>query len=590
MRSEEPSVSICIPSYNYARYLTTTIESALAQAYRNFEVVISDNASTDETGTVLARYAASARVRVFHQSENIGIARNLNFLFREARGEYVVVVGADDALLPNFLSDCMARMLDGFDPVDVVYGGAIICDEELRAVSVQRLAPQVDMPYSRRNEFAALLQVVYILFTATLYRRSILAEAGYLNDRREIAFDWEMLLKLALADRRFASIAKPVVMVRYHEGQASSSNNYFFSGDAFVECLDILESMINDETAWRFRGYEHRIIERLLWYDEMFRDGASLETLERHEAMVARLKAYADAKEPAWPASEPRVSVIVVSDGDPGLLERALDSLAAQSFTDWEAVIVQYDGVSLEPLVRLRKDPQRYRYSLGLSSLPLARVRGMELARGLIIAHLHTDATFRPEHLLAAVRSLEVGRLPLVVTDAVDSFDQVYQRNYGPYRVSRRVLAGLRDAAAVRDRLNLAPVVDLCCVVHRREIFDSGGSLLIDEKIAGEWEFILRSVARHDFTLVEVVTVELHHHLGQTPVERPVTLLHTIDEIYRRYPALDEVLGRRRREFRMRLEACLAGQSRRAATVDGMLELITSIAGLPDAAVTAMSE
>jgi glycosyltransferase involved in cell wall biosynthesis len=587
MQTEEPLVSICIPSYNYARYITTTIESALSQSYRNFEVVISDNGSSDETDAVLARYAAEERVRVFHQSENIGISRNVNFLIDEARGEYVVVIGADDALLPDFLSDCMARMLDGFDPVDIVYGGAIICDEKLRAVSVQRLRPQVDMPYSRRNEFAALLEVVYILFTATLFKKTAIIEAGYCSDRYKIASDWELFLRLALADKRFASIAKPVVMVRYHEAQASSASNYFFSGDAFIECLDIFESVVNEENAWRFRGHEHQVIGRLGWYDEMFRDGASLETLERHEAMVTRLKAYADAEEPAWPASVPRVSVIVVSDGDPGLLERALDSLAAQSFTDWEAVIVQYEGVSLEPLVRLRKDPQRFRYSLGHSSLAIARVRGMELARGLIIAHLHTDATFRPEHLLVAVRSLEAGRHSMVVTDASDSLDQVYQRNYGPYRVPRRVVAGLRDAAAVRDRLNLAPVVDLCCVVHRREVLDSSGSLLIDEKILGEWEFLLRGLTHHGFTLVEAVTVELHHHLGRNPAERPITFLHTIDEIYRRYPVVDEVVGQRRREYRASLEAAFAGQSTKAATVDGMFELMTTIAGLPGVAVTA---
>ena len=238
MHTEQPLVSICIPSYNYAHYIATTIESALQQEYRNFEVIIADNASTDDTRAVLERYRDDPRVRIFYREKNHGIAENVSFSIAQAKGEYVVVCGADDALLPTFLSYCLTRMLDQYDPVDVVYAGAIICNEDLRPASSQRLVNQIDLPYSRRNEFAGLLQIVYILFTATLFKKSLFDDIPYLEGKTEVARDWEFLLKLAAADTRFASLPDPVILVRYHAKQASSSSGYFFHRSGVPRVFD----------------------------------------------------------------------------------------------------------------------------------------------------------------------------------------------------------------------------------------------------------------------------------------------------------------------------------------------------------------
>lgn len=580
MNAAHALVSICIPSYNYAQYIAGTIDSALDQDYPNFEIIVSDNASTDDTLTVLERYCDDARVRIFHHQANQGIACNVNFAVEQARGEYVVVVGADDEMLPSFLRSCMARMADERDPVDLVYAGAIICNEDLRPVSVQRLVSQIDIPYSHRNEFAGLLQIVYVLFTATLFKKSLFSEIGYLNAKTKIAFDWEFLLALAAADKRFASIPDPVINVRYHKNQASSSQGYFFSGHAFDECLSILESMVIEQHAWRFHGYEHRIMERLNWYDEMFRDSASLETLERYEAMIARLKKFAAAAAPVWPTHVPRVSVVMVCDGDPGLLDRALDSLAAQAYTNWEAVIVQYQGTTLEPQVRRRGDSQKFRFSFGSSSQAIARVHGMDLARGEIIAHQHSGAVFGVGHLAHAVASLDKQKPPIVVTEAVDSIDSVTQMNYGPYRQARKVVSGIRDAAGIQSRLHVAPVVDISCVVHRRTILDTVGSISIDQPILGEWEFILRAALSLGLTIAPAPTVELHHNVGAEPIERAYSFLNGIDEIYQRFPALDGNVAQQRKLFRAEMTTCLADQANKVSTVDGMFELVTSLTGL----------
>ncbi len=574
-----PLVSICIPSYNYARYLGTTIDSALAQTYQNFEILVSDNASTDDTQQVLEAYQGDPRIQIFLQPENLGIPGNVNFLLRQAQGDFIIFVGADDAMLPNYLTSCLHRLLDADDPVDLVYAGALLCNELLEPVSLQCLTNQVDMPYSHRDEFPGLLQLPYILFTATMFRHDVFDDVGHVDEETHIAFDWEFLLRLAVSGKRFASIPDPVILVRYHAQQASSSQGYFFTGRAFEEYLAILERMLIPEYAWRFRGYEAQIIKRLNWYEELSRSVVSLETLQRHAQLIARLQAYAQAPAPVRPECAPQVSVIVLSDGDPGLLERALDALFAQTFTSWEAVIVQYAGASLEGLVRRRGVPQRLRFSYGPGTFGVACVSAMNLARGAVLAYLPTGSVYRPEHLARAVASIEAGH-HIVVSDAVDTFNQVTQLNYGPYRQARRVVAGLRDASALDSRLRVAPVVEISTLVHRRELIDRIGSWALDDPILGTWEWVLRGVIQFGLMCLSEATVEIHHAIGVVPIEKSSVFLDGIDEIYRRYPTSEAGVVRERAEYRRALQHLFAQPKSQTQDTEGMFQCVATIAGL----------
>ena len=99
-------VSIGLPTYNRAGTIQQTIDTLLAQTYRNFELIISDNASTDETEKICEEYAArDSRIRYIRQKENIGAAANFNFVLQEARGEYFMWACDDDLWEPDFIHD-----------------------------------------------------------------------------------------------------------------------------------------------------------------------------------------------------------------------------------------------------------------------------------------------------------------------------------------------------------------------------------------------------------------------------------------------------------------------------------------------------
>ena len=99
-----PLVSIAIGSYNRANLISKTIESLLRQSETDFELIVSDDASTDGTVELCERYAATdSRIRVHRNPVNLGLARNCSQVLRMTRGEFVVLAGDDDVYEPEFL-------------------------------------------------------------------------------------------------------------------------------------------------------------------------------------------------------------------------------------------------------------------------------------------------------------------------------------------------------------------------------------------------------------------------------------------------------------------------------------------------------
>jgi glycosyltransferase involved in cell wall biosynthesis len=121
--TREPLVTIAIPTFNRASLLKNCVIAAFSQTYQHFEVVVSDNASTDETAEVLRQFS-DARLRVVRQVRNIGLVPNWNACLAEAKGEYIVYCSDDDALAPRILERCVE--LAKRDPeIPIVVG---LCD------------------------------------------------------------------------------------------------------------------------------------------------------------------------------------------------------------------------------------------------------------------------------------------------------------------------------------------------------------------------------------------------------------------------------------------------------------------------------
>ncbi|MDX8392426.1 MAG: glycosyltransferase family 2 protein [Mariprofundaceae bacterium] len=109
-------VSIGMPVYNGAAYICEALDSLLAQSFTDFELIISDNASTDDTQTICQAYEKKdARVRYVRQKKNLGAEKNFHFVLNEASSEYFMWAAADDCWMPTFVEASVALLCENKD-------------------------------------------------------------------------------------------------------------------------------------------------------------------------------------------------------------------------------------------------------------------------------------------------------------------------------------------------------------------------------------------------------------------------------------------------------------------------------------------
>jgi len=127
-------VTIGVPVYNGERFLAECLDSLLSQTYRDFVLLISDNASTDSTEEICQRYVkANSRVRYHRNETNIGLYGNFNLLLRMVRTRYVKLASADDYWAPTMLGDAVETMEN--DPSLVLcYPKAVLVDQDDREI------------------------------------------------------------------------------------------------------------------------------------------------------------------------------------------------------------------------------------------------------------------------------------------------------------------------------------------------------------------------------------------------------------------------------------------------------------------------
>jgi glycosyltransferase involved in cell wall biosynthesis len=129
-RASVPLVSIGLPVFNGARFLKQALDSLLGQSFSNIEMIISDNASTDDTEAICRAYAAmDARVQYYRQTVNIGAPHNWNYVAKQARGKYFKWSSGNDFCSPDMVKKCIAVM-DEKPEVVLCYGRTCLVDEE----------------------------------------------------------------------------------------------------------------------------------------------------------------------------------------------------------------------------------------------------------------------------------------------------------------------------------------------------------------------------------------------------------------------------------------------------------------------------
>ncbi len=219
-----PKVSVLIPTYNYADYLPFPIESVLNQSFTDFELIIQDDCSKDNTAEVVERYLSDRRLIFQTNERNLGLAGNWNRCLSKARGEYIKFIFADDLLASP---DCLAKMVSVLDrdrSVSLVASARNIIDSQSRLVHVlSEFGRGSFTADGRQIIFYCLLRLTNFIGepSAVMFRR---ADSGRgFSPRYAHALDMEFWFHL-LEQGRFCFIDEPLVSSRVHPRQKTNEN------------------------------------------------------------------------------------------------------------------------------------------------------------------------------------------------------------------------------------------------------------------------------------------------------------------------------------------------------------------------------
>jgi glycosyltransferase involved in cell wall biosynthesis len=236
-----PKVSICIPTYNRAQYLQYAVNSVLQQTYTNFELIICDDGSTDNTPEIVAQWQ-DPRLHYLRHPYNIGRSRNMRSGFEAAVGDYFIKFDDDDGLTPEFLAKTVA-VLDAHLEVDFVCSDHWIINTLGQRDEVATKANSAKWGKDRLKEglISDLLVETFLNQSlqvgSTLFRRHCLSEVDYMRPQADGCEDFDLLVRLAIAGFKGYFLPELLMEYRFHGAQTSLKQDIHFLS-AKVFCID----------------------------------------------------------------------------------------------------------------------------------------------------------------------------------------------------------------------------------------------------------------------------------------------------------------------------------------------------------------
>jgi glycosyltransferase involved in cell wall biosynthesis len=440
-------ISVIITCYNYGKYLEESVESVVAQTFRDFEIIIVNDGSTDNSLIVaeelVIKYSGSVRIKLINQSNSGQPAISRNNGIRESKGKYILCLDADDKIAPDML---------------------------LKSLLVIESDPELGVVYTHRQDFDGCEKLVLaqeynfnilkyrnILSVCSLFRKEAWEKVnGYRTNVKGFE-DWDFWIAIGAAGFRGKLIPEPLFLYRRH------GTGLFNDAVKNQEKL-IAQIVLNNKTVY------------------------TLAEISRAEGVINNI-------------DRPAFSIIIPTYNRKDKLLTAVKSVLAQTFKDFEIIVINDAGDSPEYELKKLND-SRIKYiqhdsNIGLSA---ARNTGLKTAKGKYIAFLDDDDIYYPFHLETLLQHLQTGN-SVIYSDAVRAVYENEKLIYKsvPYSIDYD-----------RNKLLLGNIAPVNCFAFERSLLDTCG--LFDESISvlEDWEFWLRLSAVSEFKHIKAVTSQVN--------------------------------------------------------------------------------
>jgi glycosyltransferase involved in cell wall biosynthesis len=242
-----PQISVIVPCYNEGSLIQTALRSIQLQSFTNFEVIIGDDCSTDDTAVIASEFCrADSRFRLSCAPQNLGMTANWNRLLRECRGQFVAKLDADDAYQPEILSRLKLTLEE--QKLSAAFCRTIDCDAQLRPVGsyygerafILKAMEPLDDHVRAGNSWLQMCFDGYQLWhsSAFLVTRELLTAINGWDERWGCAADTDLIHRILHHEKMVAGIGYPGLLYRRRPG--SVFNQYKDRNWFKTEVLTIL--------------------------------------------------------------------------------------------------------------------------------------------------------------------------------------------------------------------------------------------------------------------------------------------------------------------------------------------------------------
>lgn len=234
-KSSIPFVSVVIPTYNHANYLKKALQSLLDQTYNNWEAIVIDNHSIDNTHQVVKKFKDS-RIKYLKINNHGIIAKSRNEGIKNSKGEWIAFLDSDDWWFPDKLKICLKYCNNN---VDLIY-------HDLKIASRNRRLFKRNKIKTRKLTKPVIIDLLVngnaISNSSVLVRKNLLDKIGLINESKNIvaAEDYNTWLKIAELTNNFLYLPKILGYYLLHEANVSQKNMYYPTRQATYKFLSLL--------------------------------------------------------------------------------------------------------------------------------------------------------------------------------------------------------------------------------------------------------------------------------------------------------------------------------------------------------------
>ncbi|MEW6419823.1 MAG: glycosyltransferase [Nitrospirota bacterium] len=239
----KPTLSVIMPNYNHAHYIREALEAILSQSYRPLEVIVVDDASTDNSVEIIEQFVKRGPiVRLIKNEKNMGAVHTAQKLLNFARGGYIYGASADDKILPGFFEKSM-NLLSQYPQAGLCCSDPVFFDDKTGVISENRFRVSSTPCFFSPDAIVKLIKKTpfWIAGHTSIIKRTSFLETGGLIPELKWHCDWFAILVIAFR-YGICYIPEPLASLRVHPNSYSKVRDWPFQREVLTHLITLLKS------------------------------------------------------------------------------------------------------------------------------------------------------------------------------------------------------------------------------------------------------------------------------------------------------------------------------------------------------------